>query len=96
MLLIVEGDRANIEVLFDRFSTIGIYIFGFLVIGYQWWRHHQVFDRIERADTWLILINFVMLACIAFMPYPTSVLGESQVRVAALLYVVPCSCRAWR
>ena len=89
VLPLATGGESPVSEIGDRLDTLGIYAFGFLVIGYQWWRHHQVFVRIERVSTGLLWLNLAVLACIAVMPYPTSVLGESRVPLAVAMVVVP-------
>ena len=41
-----------------------------------WMAHHAVFRYIRRYDDTLIWLNFLLLLLVAFLPFPTSVLGE--------------------
>ncbi|MEQ3550086.1 TMEM175 family protein [Pseudonocardia nematodicida] len=47
----------------------------FVVIGRYWMVHHRIFDRFDRADRRLMVLNLAYLFGIAFLPFPTSVLG---------------------
>lgn len=56
-------------------------IFGFLlsfaVIGLFWTGHHMIFRHITALDRVVILINLLFLGTIAFLPYPTALLGAT-------------------
>jgi uncharacterized membrane protein len=52
------------------------YVISFLVIGLYWMAHHRYFGQIRRYDSRLIWLNLLFLMGIAFIPYPTSMLGE--------------------
>jgi uncharacterized membrane protein len=47
----------------------------FVVIGRYWLAHHQFFALLRAIDSRLILINLIYLAFIAFLPFPTDLLG---------------------
>ncbi len=61
----------------------------FAVIGRYWLVHHDNVRALVRSDQGLLLLNLVFLFCIAFMPFPTSVLGGTPDNAAAtVLYAV--------
>ena len=63
------------------------YVVSFLVILMFWMGHHIVFRAIKRYDRALIWLNSLFLMCIAFLPFPTSLLGEyGNTQVAVALY----------
>ena len=65
----------------------------FAVIGLFWMGHHSVFRYITMLDRPVIAINLVFLGIIAFLPYPTSLLGGSgSDRVSTIFYAVCISC----
>jgi uncharacterized membrane protein len=47
----------------------------FLVIASYWTSHQRIFSYIVHADSRLVWLNLFLLLCIAFQPFPTSVLG---------------------
>jgi TMEM175 potassium channel family protein len=47
----------------------------FYMIGRYWIAHHTMFRYIRHLDRRLIALNLLFLACIAFLPYATAVLG---------------------
>jgi len=52
------------------------YVLSFLVILMYWMGHHSTFRAIKRYDRALIWLNSLFLMCIAFLPFPTSLIGE--------------------
>ena len=59
----------------------------FVVIGLFWMGHHAVFRYITVLDRPLIAINLLFLGIIAFLPYPTSLLGGTGTdRVSTIFY----------
>jgi uncharacterized membrane protein len=70
-------------------------IFGFLlsfaVIGLFWTGHHAIFRHITALDRVLILINLLFLGTIAFLPYPTALLGATgTVQPPATIFYAAC------
>ncbi len=66
------------------------YLTSFLTIGVMWINHHHLFTLIDRADRTFLLLNTLLLMCIAFVPFPTAVLAQyvrtGDARAAAVLY----------
>jgi uncharacterized membrane protein len=63
------------------------YVLSFLVISRFWITHHVVFRLISHADPVLVWLNLLMLMFVAFLPFPTAVLGEHEgVPAATVLY----------
>jgi uncharacterized membrane protein len=52
------------------------YVLSFAVIARFWIAHHAAFRYIRRYDDTLIWLNLLLLMLVAFLPFPTSVLGE--------------------
>ena len=77
--------------LASRLPAFATYALSFAVIGVMWLNHHSVFTHFAHADRGLVLCNFVLLLTIAFLPYPTQVVGEALqhdagTRVAVIFY----------
>ncbi len=63
------------------------YAVSFAIVALNWVSHHRKFRVIERFDTGLIWINFLLIFFIALVPFPTSVLSEyAPDRTAVVLY----------
>ena len=52
------------------------YVLSFVVILFYWTAHHRIFHAIKDYDWNLIWLNSLFLMCIAFLPFPTALLGE--------------------
>ncbi len=65
-----------INTLIHTVPHILSYITSFLVIGVLWLNHHALFHLLKRVDRIVLTINLVLLMCIAFIPFPTALLGE--------------------
>ena len=52
------------------------YILSFVGISAFWLIHHSIFRPIRGYDRILLYLNFLFLMVVAFMPFPTSLLGE--------------------
>jgi uncharacterized membrane protein len=59
----------------DRESEFISYFISFAVIGRYWLAHHQFMGRLAAIDGKLIGLNLVYLAFIAFLPFPTDLIG---------------------
>jgi TMEM175 potassium channel family protein len=68
------GDLA--DALNDRSEEFVSFFISFAVIGRYWVAHHQMFSLLKAFDRGLVGLNLVYLAFIAFIPFPTSLLGE--------------------
>lgn len=73
------SDSASVGELADKLSddssTFISFAISFAVIGRYWLAHHSYFSALARLDRPLIALNLVYLAFIAFMPFPTALLG---------------------
>jgi len=64
------------DALNDDLSKFISFFISFAVIGRYWMAHHTYFSALARLDRRLITLNLVYLAFIAFLPFPTALLGE--------------------
>ena len=64
------------EALNDDSAEFISFFISFIVIGRYWLAHHTYFSALARIDRGLIALNLVYLAFIAFLPFPTALLGE--------------------
>jgi uncharacterized membrane protein len=65
------------QALKDLFPQYASYVISFTIIGIIWAQHHTVFTLIRSTDHVFLLINILFLGWIAFLPFPTHVLGVS-------------------
>jgi uncharacterized membrane protein len=52
------------------------YVISFVVIARFWVAHRQAFRLIARDDAVLVYLNLLLLMFVAFLPFPTAVVGE--------------------
>jgi uncharacterized membrane protein len=52
------------------------YFLSFVSIAVFWTIHHSIFLPIRYYDRTLLYLNFLFLMVVAFVPFPTSLLGE--------------------
>jgi uncharacterized membrane protein len=78
--------------LFSQLLAISpkYYSFGisFLAIGLYWLGHHRMFQYIVRYDGILLLLNLLLLMCIVFIPFPSSVIGNFTNKTATIFYAL--------
>ncbi len=63
-----------------RWPSLAAYIVSFAVIGIMWLNHHSVFGHFNRVDRGLVYLNLFLLMTVAFLPFPTGVLGQALAR----------------
>jgi uncharacterized membrane protein len=61
--------------LIDHRSEFVSYAISFAVISIFWIRHHVFFRGLAKIDMRLAVLNLAYLAFVAFVPYPTRLLG---------------------
>jgi uncharacterized membrane protein len=52
------------------------YITSFVTIGIIWMNHHHTVSLIARTDRTLLFLNNLLLLTIAFLPFPTKLVGD--------------------
>jgi uncharacterized membrane protein len=70
------SEHELLRALVDLWPDIVGFLIGFAVIGRYWQAHHQFFALVQDINGGLIFRNLVYLASIAFLPFPTAVLGD--------------------
>ena len=96
-LLIIEvrvpdshaGDLARD--LANQWPSYAAFVVSFAIIGIIWVNHHDIFEHIITVDRSLLFLNLVLLLTVAFLPFPTALLGEyirkgDNAHIAAAVY----------
>jgi uncharacterized membrane protein len=84
-----NSDSTLATQLLDQGPTYFSYLISFVAVASIWYGHHESFKYIRRYDGRLIALNFGSLLLIAFLPFPTAVLGHNQQEpLAAILYAL--------
>lgn len=61
--------------LYALAPKMSAYLLSFCIIALYWTIHHMYLDRIKKVNGTLLLLNFMTLLMISFMPFPTILLG---------------------
>jgi len=63
------------------------YVISFATIGIIWLNHHAMFHEVENVERTTLTLNLLLLLVVAFIPYPTGVIGRyGALRSAVVLY----------
>jgi uncharacterized membrane protein len=73
-----DGDSVGelADVLNDDVGSFVSFVISFAVIGRYWVAHHSFFSRLAAVDGGFIGINLIYLMFVAFLPFPTGLLGN--------------------
>ncbi|GAB4585058.1 TMEM175 family protein [Nocardia sp. IFM 10818] len=95
-----EGQDDLLEQLLGLWPSYLAYLGSFATIGVIWLYHHAAFARIQRVNGLLQLGNLLVLLCVAFLPFPTTVLahhlegGGRNAGVATAFYFLTAAVQA--
>ena len=74
------GDGASIHQMADALNDLvpafTSFFISFAVIGRYWLAHHQFVSLLRSMNQSFVALNLLYLAFIAFLPFPTALLGE--------------------
>ncbi len=73
---VADSSSELADALNDLSDAIVSFFISFAVIGRYWVAHHQLFSLLRGFDPGLIGLNLVYLALIAFLPFPTALIGN--------------------
>ncbi len=75
---LTDGDSVSdlADALNDLIPNFVSFFISFAVIGRYWLAHHEFIGRLKAMDNGLIGLNLVYLGFIAFLPFPTALLGN--------------------
>jgi uncharacterized membrane protein len=71
-----DGSGSLADRLGDAWPAYVAYGLSFITIGIMWANHHSIFELIDRTSHGLIVANLLLLLMVAFLPFPTKVLGD--------------------
>jgi uncharacterized membrane protein len=94
-LLVLEFSVGNVpdlgHELLHLWPSYLAYVTSFLTIGIIWMNHHHTVSFISRVDRTFLFVNNLLLLTVAFLPFPTGLVGDAIQRgvgeqAAALAY----------
>ncbi|MEX2274069.1 MAG: TMEM175 family protein [Actinomycetota bacterium] len=75
----LSGDVTDPAVLWDAITDSGPKILGFFIgfvlLGRYWLAHHEFTTWLQAIDRTLMSTNLIYLAFVAFLPFPTALIG---------------------
>jgi uncharacterized membrane protein len=69
-------DQSLVHYIWQQWPKYFAYVLSFVMIGIYWANHHYLFKLFRRTDHVFNLLNVFFLMTIAFLPFPTGVLGD--------------------
>jgi len=90
LLVVGIGVPDNLdEGLREKRAEIISFFISFVVLGNYWLAHHRFVAELKRIDTRFMKMNLVYLAAIAFIPFPTALVGAfEEATIAVVMYAV--------
>ncbi|MBC7807979.1 MAG: DUF1211 domain-containing protein [Akkermansiaceae bacterium] len=83
----VTSDADLTQAIGALWPNFAAYIQSFLVIGVYWVAHHSLLRFVRRVDRAFLWLNNLFLLCVAFIPFPASLLGSfTGYRTSSLVY----------
>jgi uncharacterized membrane protein len=77
VLEITVGSRHDLgRQLLHLWPSYLAYVTSFVTIGIIWMNHHHTVSLIGRADRTMLFLNNLLLLTIAFLPFPTKLVGD--------------------
>jgi hypothetical protein len=92
-----HSSREMWDLLVDLRAEFVSFFVGFAVIGRYWLAHHRFVAVLAAVDTRLMALNLVYLAFIAFLPFPTALVGRYEQNAVAFAFfagILSCVQRA--
>lgn len=82
----VSSNTSLIHALRNLFPQVLAFVLSFLIIGVLWASHVRKYRALKTYDSTFVMLNIIFLLCIAFMPFPTSLISGSPTVVSVTLY----------
>jgi len=78
--------KALADLLLDLRPKLACYVMSFVIIIIYWVSHYQFFHAIKKSDRGLLWLNSLFLMCLAFIPFPTALVGEYPREPLAVMF----------
>jgi len=81
------------EALGDTVPEIVSYVIAFGTVAVLWLGHHRLFGQLAQVDGRLMTLNLIYLGFVAFLPFPSRLLGDFDSQSASVvLFAVTVTC----
>ncbi len=85
-----DSPRHMLDALRDLGPQFFSFFLAFLLLGRYWLAHHAFFAMLSGIDRTLMGVNLLYLAFIAFLPFPTALVGEYENNPMAVVLFAVC------
>ena len=90
---VLTADESLSHALRHLWPEYAAYVLSFVTIGIYWANHNSFFKHFVRSDHFFLMINVFFLMAVAFVPFPTAVLGEyldddPERKTAVIFYII--------
>jgi hypothetical protein len=68
----------TVETLRPLLPQVATFMLSFVIVGVYWVAHHHMLHFIRQVDRQLLWLNLLLLLCVVFIPFPTSLLGKGS------------------
>ena len=72
--------------LISLLPRILAYVMSFIIIGLYWVVHHNSMHAMKRIDRGFLWLNILLLLCVSFIPFPTSLLGRYPFQAGPIIF----------
>ncbi len=86
----VDAKHSLLDQLLHQWPIYLAYLTSFLTVFVMWVNHHNIFKQVRKVDQTFLILNGLLLLCIAVVPFTTALLAEylthPESRTAILVY----------
>jgi len=70
-----DGQTLTLHSLRPLVPALATFVLSFIMVGVYWITHHHMLHFITQVNRRLLWLNLLVLLCVVFIPFPTSLLG---------------------
>src|SRR5215831_2003038 len=70
-----DGRTLTLATLRPLIPPLATFVLSFIIVGVYWISHHHTLHFVKEVNRRLLWLNLLVLLCVVFIPFPTSLLG---------------------
>ena len=70
-----DGRTLTLEALRPIVPPLATFVLSFIIVGVYWISHHHTLHFVKEVNRRLLWLNLLVLLCVVFIPFPTSLLA---------------------
>src|SRR5215471_4039081 len=70
-----DGRTLTLGALRPLIPPLGTFVLSFIIVGVYWISHHHTLHFLKEVNRRLLWLNLLVLLCVVYIPFPTSLLG---------------------